>query len=489
MATTTSATGSTSTAAQSIIKSLGAGSGVDYASLTTELISAQFAAKTAALSTKQASVSAQISTAGTLKSSIASFSSSLQTLIAGGSLTTQPTSSDTSVLKASATTGAKLAGLNASITVNKLATAQAATTTAEGWTKATVIGTGDLTLTFGTATAKADGTMDTFTPDAKQKTATIKVTDGSLQGIADAINSAKAGVTATIVTDAKGARLMVKGTTGDVNGFTLTAPEGSPLEQVAIGEGLTSGKLGTVAADAALTLDGVEVTRPTNSFSDLIPGVKIDLSAARPGAPVTLGFDRPAEGLTEAVKSFVETFNSMKAVIDEATDYTNGTLRQDAAVKAMSRSLGAITLQPLRTAGSPGEPTTLADLGVRTLRNGTLEVDSTRLSQVMAQYPDAVEEIFANTGNGATGHGLNGALSAISSTAASTTYGIAGSISRYTAQQSTLADQQTKLATQQQDATTRMTKLFAATESRVSALQASQKYIEQQVAVWTAKDN
>ncbi|RDE05909.1 flagellar filament capping protein FliD [Sphingomonas aracearum] len=489
MATTTSATSSTSTAAQSIIKSLGAGSGVDYASLTTELISAQFAAKTAALTTRQASVSAQISTAGTLKSSIASFSSSLQTLIAGGSLSTQPTSSDTSVLKASAVTGAKLAGLSANITVNKLATAQAATTTAAGWTKATVIGTGDLTLSFGTASADASGKMTGFTADPDQKSVTIKVTDGTLQGVADAINAAKAGVTASIITDANGARLMVKGTTGEVKGFSLTAAEGSPLEQVNIGKGATSSMLGTVAGDAEVTLDGVSVTRATNSFSDLVAGVKIDLLAAKPGSTVTLGFDRPVDGLKEAVNSFVETYNSMKAVIDEATDYVDGTLKQDPAVRAMSRSLSGITLQPLRVAGTPGEPTTLSDLGVKTNRNGTLEVDATRLASVLAQYPDAVEEIFSNTGTGATNHGLNGALSAIATTAASTTYGIAGSVTRYTQQQSDLADQQTKLSEQKDSATTRMTKLFAATETRVSALQASQKYIEQQIAAWNSDDD
>ena len=103
--------------------------------------------------------------------------------------------------------------------------------------------------------------------------------------------------------------------------------------------------------------------RSTNSFDDLVAGMKIDLLSAKPGTPVSLGFDRPTDGLKEAVNSFVETFNSMKAVIDEATDYVDGTLKQDSAVRAMpatraptivvdGRAFGGASRVPIRRDGN-----------------------------------------------------------------------------------------------------------------------------------------
>ena len=84
----------------------------------------------------------------------------------------------------------------------------------------------------------------------------------------------------------------MKGRTGDANAFTLSVPGGttSGLERFASAAMTTP----LEAQDAIVRLDGVEVNRATNSFSDLIPGVQIDLKSAKPGTAVSVGVD-PAD--------------------------------------------------------------------------------------------------------------------------------------------------------------------------------------------------
>ena len=89
---------------------------------------------------------------------------------------------------------------------------------------------------------------------------------------------------------------MLKGGTGAAAAFTLSVPGGtaSGLERFAFGPGVTGGMTQAQnAQDAIVRLDGVEVNRTTNSFTDLVPGVQIDLKKAAPGTIVSLGASRP----------------------------------------------------------------------------------------------------------------------------------------------------------------------------------------------------
>ena len=97
---TTSAT--STNLGQSILTAQNAGSGVDTASLVSSLVQAQFAAKNAALTKQENTLTAQISSVAKVQSGITSFAAGLKSLVKGGSLVTQPTSSDASVLTASA---------------------------------------------------------------------------------------------------------------------------------------------------------------------------------------------------------------------------------------------------------------------------------------------------------------------------------------------------------------------------------------------------
>jgi flagellar hook-associated protein 2 len=126
---TTSSTPSATSGAASIVKTLGTGSGLDTSVIVAGLVEASFANKNRQLTAKSDALTAQISGLAKLKSGLTGLDTALRTLVQGGSLSTQPTSSATGVLTATGTGSASLVGLNARLTVGRLAAAQAATTT------------------------------------------------------------------------------------------------------------------------------------------------------------------------------------------------------------------------------------------------------------------------------------------------------------------------------------------------------------------------
>lgn len=492
-ATTPNANTAVKSATQSLLKSLDTGSGVDTSTLVTSLVEAQYAARTARLTARSEALTSQISGIATIKSAISGFAGALDSLAKGGSLATAPVSGDATVFTATATPGAKLSALSSTITVERLAAGQTAVTrgvtgAAVPTTRTTVLGSGSFTLQLGTATY-ADGAMSAFEASIKPNTSiSFDLTDASVDSIAAAINqeAASLGITASVVTDADGtAYLSLRGATGADKAFTLGVTGDAALNQFAVGPGADT-RIAATAQNARLSVDGVTVERPTNSIDDLIAGVKLQLTGAST-KPVSLSAAKPSASLTQAMTDVIETYNTVIAIITEQTDPVTGSLRGDPAAAALLRSLRALTLTPINVGGAPGEPKTLAELGVRTARDGTLSVDAATLSAALARNPDAVEAMFASSVASTTG--LPAILKAISAAATSTTSGLGVSATRYTAQQEDIADEQAKIVVQSEAMNTRLTQQFSSMNSRVAAYKSIQTFLTNQIAAWNRSDD
>lgn len=487
-ATATTTAGVTKSATQQLLTSLNTGSGVDTGSLVTSLVQAQFAAKTAALTARTNALTAQLSATTTLKSTINTFSTALGTLTSGGTLQTQPVSGNASVVTATAIPGAKVGALASSITIGALATAQSARSAAfPGRTSAvTTTVPASMTLTLGAATYGTDGTsMASFAPGAAAATK-ITITDGSLDGIAAAINTAKTGVTASVITNTNGeAVLSLKGATGTNQAFTLTADgNDAALAKLNVGPGATGATLTGTAGNARVTVDGVTVERSSNTISDLVPGVKLQLNSVS-STPVSLGSTRPTSAISQAVSDFVETYNQVYASAKTVTDPINGELKTDPAAKTLLRSLQTLTTKTLVSVpGGSGAPSTLAALGVATNRDGTLTLNADTMNRMLAAYPDEVEAMFATTSGNAIG--LQSSISGIALAASSSTLGLGASTDRYTAAQKALGTEQDKITSQSDAMTTRLTQQFSSMNSKVTAYKATQTFLENQIKAWNA---
>jgi flagellar hook-associated protein 2 len=401
--TTTSATSSTSTAAttattstssssssasigSSILSSLNAnGASIDTGALVTQLTAAQKSSLETPITTKQATNTAQISAVATLTSDLNTFSTSLNTLIQGGTLQTQPVSSDTSVMTVAAVAGTPVGALNQSITVNALAAAQSLKSS--GYSATQAFDSGTLTITAGS------GSPVTINVDSSNNT---------LAGIAQSINAQKAGVTASVVTGSDGtATLVLKGATGAANSFTIvssdTGSEGTSLSALSYDGTSASGLTQTQAAqDASVTVDGVTVTRSSNTFSDVIPGVSMTLSKV---GTVNLTSTRPNDAITQAINDFVSAYNQLLTEINTDTAAASGSasagpLQGNSAIRQIKTQLSQLTTKPLNASGTIR---TLAELGVSTAQDGTLSVNSTTLNSMLTNYPDDVEAMFVTS--------------------------------------------------------------------------------------------
>ncbi len=483
--TPTTTSSATASAAQALFTSLSSGSGVDTAALVTSLVQAQFAAKSDTLSKKSDAITAQISGASTLMSNVSQFAAALKSLATGGTLQTQPVSSNASVVTATALSGAKLSGLQSSISVAQLASGQTARTTTPVASRTTALGTGQLTLTLGTATYDATPAMTGFTAGSGTPV-TIDIVAGSenLDGIAAAINAKAAGVTASVVTDADGsAYLSLKGASGASQAFTLAAttdPTGN-LAQLNVGVGATGTALASVAQNARLTVDGVTVERASNTIDDLVAGVKLQLTGTS-ASPVSLTSTTPTTALTGAVTDFVDTYNEMLKSLNEQLDPKTGPLRGDPAAQTLLRSLRALTTTPILTGGATGAPTTLGEIGVKTNRDGTLSVDTNALTHALSVAPDAVEAMFSYSSNSTDG--LTAALNSISLNSSSTLFGLGASTKRYNDQAAAVAKDQDAISTQSDAMTTRLTQQYASMNAKVAAYRSTQAFLKNQIDAW-----
>ena len=220
----------------------------------------------------------------------------------------------------------------------------------------------------------------------------------------------------------------------------------------------------------------------------------MDLVSAQPGTVVSIGSSRPTAALSQSVSDFVDTFNQLIAQVNSATDPKTGDLSQDSAANNLKRSLSQLTLTQLIPPDGSGAPTTLAELGVGTNRDGTLSVDADQLASALAKWPDQVEKMFANTsGTSSTtyimnGNGVLGALNYLATSATSATYGFGASLTKYQKAQADLADQKDQLTSQEDDMRTRLTQQFASMDAKVASYKSTQTFLQQQIDAWNGKN-
>ncbi|HET8938176.1 MAG TPA: flagellar filament capping protein FliD [Polyangiales bacterium] len=385
----------------------GMGSNLDVGGLVEKLMSVEKQPLTK-LDQKEAAVQVKISAYGQFRGSIQSLRSSLAGLQNANSYTTMgATITDSSVASVSASAGADVG--SHTLEVTDLAVAQRLKSGT--FTNITdTVGTGTLTIQYGTY----DG--GTFTGNGTG-TSNIKIdsSNNTLAGVRDAINKAGVGVTASIVNDGTGNRLVIASkSTGTTNSLKISVADtdNNHVDNVGLSQlafdpaaaGVGTGKnLGVVTAakDASFLLDGIQITKPSNSVSDAISGVTINLSKTNVGTPTTFTVSKDSTAIKAAIDGFVKAYNELDKTVDTLTGYdaatrTAGTLSGDAAVRSVSGRIRDSLSHVV--AASPGGYTALAQVGITLDRSGQLKVDGTKLQKALDKDPLAVQGLFATAG-------------------------------------------------------------------------------------------
>lgn len=379
----------------SILTTIGSGSGIDTTQLIKDLVAAQRMAADQTLKTRQANVDAKVSSLSQLSSALTGFSTALNTLVKGGGLSRLPVSSDSSIVAVTPSGSGEPPAAATSIEVQQLAQRQTVASAAVANRNA-AIGQGTLTINFGTLS----GTVPTPAGFAAGSRAPVTITIGpendSLVGLQKAINASAAGITASIVDDGSGARLVLKGETGKEQAFTISATGG--LGAYAFGPSVVGGMTWTgQAKNSVLVVDGVTLERSGNSITDIVEGLKFDLQKAEVGKTVNISSDFDAETLQTAIGNYVEVYNELVGMLSEATrpgtdEASAGPLASDRTARELKRALTGLTSTPLLNGGTG--PATLAEIGIKTNRDGTLSIDAPKMAAVIAANPERVHNMF-----------------------------------------------------------------------------------------------
>jgi flagellar hook-associated protein 2 len=445
--------------------SLGIGTGIDLQSMLASIVAAEKVPITA-LDTKIAAANTRISLYGTLQSKLDSLKTAADTLQFPSRLSAlTATSSDSSVLAANAAYNTSAASYKAIVT--RLASAQKSFTTA-----------------YAAGTTFGPGTLN-FTVSGAPAAAVVLSTAVSLQEVGEQINSAKIGVTATVVTTSTGEQRMVLtgNLTGSSNGFSLTTdftPSGSQaaLEDFDL---LTAQEIldgsdtlqRSVAQNAEMTIDGINVTSSTNSFSN-IKG--LTLTAAKLGES-TVTVKNDSSKITAAVQAFVDSYNAAVTVIKTNTGYnattkTSQAFNGDSAARAVLETLGTTrTTTPDDLASATIK--TLGELGISVLQTGLLSLDTTKLNSAINTSSANVLQTLS-----AYGKSFSTAVSTMQSSTG-IVYGrvdsLSDSVKRY-------KDNQEKLEVRVAMVEKRYRAQFVALDKLISTMKITSSSLEQQLA-------
>lgn len=263
-----------------------------------------------------------------------------------------------------------------------------------------------LTSAPGTDNTNGDPVSLNASTVSSSKTVSIDPGNNSLQGIRDAINAAKIGVTASIINDGSAApnRLILSSDTiGASNNMKVTVNGGNTaLTNLLSHDPIGAQKLSEIATgkDASLVVDGIPVSKTTNSINDVIQGVTLNL--LRPSDKAErLDITRDSGTIKTSVEEFVKAYNDLKKVITDLTAYNPATkkgaaLQGDSAMRSLETQVDSILNTPLNT--PTGSLTTLSQIGVSRQTNGTLALDANKLNNAIDTKFSDVAGLFAAIG-------------------------------------------------------------------------------------------
>lgn len=466
----------------SIVATLGGGSGIDMGALASDLATAQFQLRTERLTAKSETLEQRISAASSLKNSLSLLASALGDRVRAGDLAVTPQVANPSVATASSPAGTS--GTSA-YTLEVLSLASAQTLASGAFAdSAAVVGAGSLTLRFGAASGSG------FTEDPAHAAVTIAIPSGStLDAVAQAINGAKAGVSAYVAHTDQGAQLVLKGQTGAENGFTIEASETAGEEGLAAlawnpAAGGDPARLLATSADAQFKLDGLAMSSASNSTGVVAPGLALTLTGTNAGAPTQIGFSNPTASIGEAMQDLVSALNEVIGDLNEATDpLGGGPLVTDSGARTLKRTLSALGGQIVMPNAPEGAPRTLSDLGLAIERDGTFRLDTARLQATLDSDPAGAAAMFT------TGlYGVYATFDKIARSAASASDpgSLAGSIARYEKQSKQITEDSAKMADQQERLRASLVARFAKADVKIGASKSTLSFLQAQIDAWNA---
>lgn len=370
----------------------GVGSGFDTQAIVKSLVDAERAPKQSQINTQSQKATTQLSSIGKIQAALDAFRGALTSMGTDNSFSgLTGTSSDEKVATMTANQGA--ANGSFSLIVNQLAMPSKLSTKTFAGGQSTVVNAGT--------------TATTLTITQSGKNFDLSVPAGAtLQQVRDSINSTfgTAGLSANILTDSTGSRLILTSTNSGV-GSDLTMSGNSGID--------TGYTVVSAPQNAKYTIDGIAAESKSNSITDAVSGVSIKLLSLSPTVTandpnttnplrtaMTISVTTSATALKSGVKGFVDSYNALLKAMNAETKVT-----KDAAGNSIPATLtGDSTMRTLQSAirnefnalSGNGTLKSLAQFGVTTDQDtGALSIDSKQWDKAVLTNAADINSIFS----------------------------------------------------------------------------------------------
>jgi flagellar hook-associated protein 2 len=480
-------TSSVSSTGTGTLSSLGLGSGLDSNGIVSKLVELERVPITQ-LQTQADKIQSKLSAFGQIQSSVTSFRDAARKVADPtfwGTMTAS--SSDNAAVTFSTSTGA--AAGSYSVEVSALARAQTVVMGTASSASTNTIGSG--TLSFQTGAWK-DGV---FGGTGTSVDVSIGA-DDTLEGIRDKINSAGAGVSASIIVDASGARLAISSSsTGAANGFRIQVQDGSDtsntdntgLSMLAYDpeNSSTGTTLAQAAQDASVKVNGVALTSATNTFSTALSAISFTVGKVTGSTPANVTVAADKDAIAKGITDFATAYTALSDLLHADTKYddsskSSGPLQGDSTAVSI--------LNQFRTALGSGSTAssvfgTLSAVGLSVSSTGGLTVDSTKLTAALGKLAE-VKKLFtaAGTGNGDDGiakrlRSLGDNMLSFDGTIASRTSGLNTLISKNQKRQDELDARATLYEK-------RLRLQYSSLDTSMAGLTAQSQYVTQMITAW-----
>ena len=382
----------------------GTGSGLDIDGLVASLVAAERVPAETRLNAREASITSLSTSFTSAKASVTDFESAANKLALASTFSQFTTSSsDTTKATISATSSASLGSYQLAVT--NLASAQ---TLASGTFSATsdTLGTGTLTIAIGTP-SYSGSTYSSFSQTSSVDI-TIDSSNNTLSGVRDAINNAGAGVNASILKNGDNYQLLlVSEETGLSKSMSISITgdsvggdtDNDGLSQLAFNSSGSQLTQYAAGANANFSINGLSVSSASNTVTDVIDGVTLNLLSATSSA-ITIDVKTDTDAIVADVQAFVDKYNAYATLFKDLTKYdattgTAGVLQGDSTARSVMSQIRSELGKSVT--GLSGSYTSLADVGISIDKSGVMTFTQSTFKTAFAAAPSEVTGVFAST--------------------------------------------------------------------------------------------
>jgi flagellar hook-associated protein 2 len=330
---------------------------------------------------------------------------------------------------------------------NSLALLSASTTATAGSHTIMVQNLAQTSTDVSSAVAAGDalsGSLTLHIGSGSSQTISVDPANASLAGLAATINQAGIGVSASVVTDSTGSRLSLTSQTNGAAGQINIDSNSLNNDTAGVPLSLTTAQAGQ---DAQLTVDGIQISNASNTISNAISGVTMQL-LGKSAAPVQVEIDNDTGSVTAALSTLVKDYNSVVSALTAQEGKDASGKAQPLYGSPLISQLQQMLSGALNTA-SGTSLTSITQIGLSLNANGTLSLNTDQLTSALNDNFAGVQNFFQATNS--FGQGL---ASAVNNAGNSSSKGILtgaqqANSSLETSLSSTISTMDARIATQQ----------------------------------------